>query len=210
LAFFEQHLLTHGARALAAELELSQERARELLLEHVRACFDTCHVAVAYEQPAEVLARFDAVGIKVGKVQISSALRLDLGGGRERQRELAEALTPFAESTYLHQVLQRNRDGSVSQFPDLPEALSALAEGDERAAEWRIHFHVPIFLERYGMFESTQPEIVETFALLRERPFTRQLEIETYTWGVLPADLKLELAESIEREYRWALTNLRV
>jgi hypothetical protein len=206
LAFYEQHLLTYGARSLAAELGVGLEQARELLLEHVRVCFDTCHVAVAYERPATVLARFGAAGIKVGKVQVSSALCLDLDL-YEHRASLAQALAPLAESTYLHQVVQRNRDGSITQYPDLPEALLRL--DDKRAAEWRIHFHVPIFLERYGLFTSTQSEILETFALLRERPFTQHLEIETYTWAVLPPALKLDLRESLEREYRWALRQLQ-
>ncbi len=40
--------------------------------------------------------------------------------------------------------------------------------------------------------------------------FTRHLEIETYTWDVLPATLKIDVSESITREYRWVLETLKL
>lgn len=201
--FFQEWLLADGACGLADRLGIPVEEARASLLEHIRVCLDTCHVAVAYEEPADVLARLEAAGIKVGKVQISSALRVQLPAEEHARQALRMSLAPFVESTYLHQVVQRNHDGTLSRFPDLPAALDAI--GDERAKEWRIHFHVPIFVERYGDFWSTQDGILETFALLRERPFCDELEIETYTWDVLPPSLKAELRESICREYEWVL-----
>ena len=42
-------------------------------------------------------------------------------------------------------------------------------------------------------------------ALARERRLTPHLEIETYTWDVLPPSTKPDLTESIVREYEWAL-----
>ncbi len=36
-------------------------------------------------------------------------------------------------------------------------------------------------------------------------PDVPHLEIETYTWDVLPAELKASAVESIAREYEWAL-----
>lgn len=200
--FFEGWLLPLGGALLADRLALPETEARDLLLDHVRVCWDTCHVAIAYEQPEEVLARYEATGIKIGKVQISSAVQTLLPAASERDA-VAEALQPFAESTYLHQVVQRNHDGALVQYRDLRDALPLIH--DERAAEWRIHFHVPIFVERYTRFHSTQTEIRRVLALLEERQFCQHLEIETYTWEVLPPALKLELGDSILREYQWVL-----
>lgn len=199
--FFTEQLLEEGARDLAARLGTDVEQARGYLRDHVQVCFDTCHVAVMYEDPAEALRTYRGAGMRVGKVQISSALRLSLPADPEARREVARALSPFAEGTYLHQVIARRRDGEVIQYPDLPPALARLEDPD--VEEWRVHFHVPVFLERAGVFGSTQAEIVETLALLRGEGFTRHLEIETYTWDVLPPELKRPLLESIEREYRW-------
>lgn len=202
VAFFERWLLPHGGALLAERLAIPEDEARCLLLDHIRVCWDTCHVAIAYEQPEEVLARYATVGIKIGKVQISSAVQALLPPDAERDA-VAEALEPFAESTYLHQVVQRNHDGALVQYHDLRDALPLIH--DPRAAEWRIHFHVPIFVERYARFHSTQAEIRRVLALLRERQFCQHLEIETYTWEVLPPALKLELGDSILREYQWVL-----
>ena len=198
--FFERWLLGPGAASLAQLLGCGQGAARNHLRTHIQACLDTCHCAVAYEQPGAVLARYAAAGITVGKIQLSSALQVALPRSEGRAPIMA-ALAPFAEGTYLHQVIQRNQDGSLRHFPDLPPAL---AEWDDpQAAEWRIHFHVPIFLERYGALGSTQAELRATLAALGQTPFCAHLEIETYTWDVLPADLKLDLTESIAREYEW-------
>lgn len=201
--FFREHLLGGGARDLAARLGIDIEQARAYLRDHVQVCFDTCHVAVMYEDPAQALQTYEQVGLRIGKVQISSALRLPLPADPEARLDGARALVPFVEDTYLHQVIGRSRDGKIVQYPDLPPALAHVR--DPQVTEWRIHFHIPVFLERAGLFASTQPEIVKTLALLREKGFTRHLEIETYTWDVLPEALKLPLLCSIEREYRWVM-----
>ncbi len=199
--FYQNWLLTAGARMLAEAKAITIEEAHAHLLDHIRVCFDTCHMAVAFEDPARVLDCFAEVGIRVGKVQISAALKVPFPDDRQERSALAGALQPFTNSVYLHQVVQRNDDESFQQYPDLPEALPRI--DDPHASQWRIHFHVPIFVERYGTFLSTQDEIRRVFALLREQHFSRHLEIETYTWDVLPPDLRQDLLDSISREYAW-------
>lgn len=203
IRFFEGWLLPVGTPQLAARLGTDDATARDLLLEHIRVCFDTCHVAVGYEDPRALLDRFAALGIRVGKIQVSSALKVALPEDPAKRAEVARELAAFDEPVYLHQVIQRNRDGSLTRYADLPEALPSI--GDPDAAEWRIHFHVPVFLGEYESFGSTQATITDTLALLRERGFTNHLEIETYTWDVLPADLKGELPAMISRELEWVL-----
>jgi sugar phosphate isomerase/epimerase len=167
--------------------------------EHIGVCFDTCHMAVAHEDPADVMDRFAGAGISIGKIQVSSALEVPLPAPRA-------ALEPFADPVYLHQVTQRNRDGSLQFFPDLPEALEKLT--DPEAEQWRIHFHTPLFVDRYGSFRSTRDWIVRTFDEVKRRRNCRILEIETYTWDVLPPELKGDLTDSIAREYDWVLQTL--
>jgi len=144
--------------------------------EHVTVCLDACHAAVACEDPAATLDALDAAGIAVGKVQLSAALRVGLDGPEQR-RAMRERLRRFADPVYLHQVTQRRADGALATFPDLPQALDA--PDDPQAAEWRVHFHVPIFLERYGELESTQDELRRTLELVAQRGVTRHLENET-------------------------------
>ena len=174
--------------------------------EHVTVCFDACHAAVAYEEPERTLDALAAAGITVGKVQLSAALRAPLDGEPQR-RAVHGRLAAFADPVYLHQVTQRNRDGSMAAFPDLPAGLAAVH--DPAAEEVRVHFHVPIFLGRYGELESTQDHLRRCIELVRDRRTTTHLEIETYTWDVLPADLKASPGESIAREYEWVLGVLR-
>jgi sugar phosphate isomerase/epimerase len=157
-------------------------------LDQVTLCFDACHSAVAYEDPDAALDALAAAGIRVGKAQLSAALTVPAAAHAE--------LRAFADPIYLHQVTER---GSRRTWPDLPEALSA--DGSE---EWRVHFHVPIFVERYGALESTQEHLRRCL----ERVETAHLEIETYTWDVLPADLKASSIDSIAREYEWVLDAL--
>jgi sugar phosphate isomerase/epimerase len=186
VSFFEERLFPAGGDA-----------ARR----HVRLCFDTCHMAVEYEDFEQSISRFAGAGIEIGRVQISSALRVDLADGD--RGEFARDLEPFAESTYLHQVIERREDGTARRYADLSEALPHIRERE--AAEWRIHFHVPIFVERYGLFGSTQLQIRTALEIMKRRRFTPHLEIETYTWDVLPPALKQDLTDSIVREYQWVL-----
>ena len=201
--FFERWLLPVGVPLLAHELQIYEETARRVMLDHVQVCYDTCHFAVEYEDTETALARFQRLGIKIGRIQVSSALRVGLlPDGRLRAR-LAGQLAAFAESTYLHQVLERRDDGEIFHYPDLADALPHIK--NPAAREWRIHFHVPLFVKEYGDFGSTQDEILPVFKALRRDAFTRHLEIETYTWGVLPTALRMDMLEMIEREYRWVM-----
>jgi sugar phosphate isomerase/epimerase len=192
---------TNIALAIEPEADGSLATVDELIewwpdgLENVTICFDACHSAVAYEDPEEALAALDEAGIRMGKAQLSAALKLPVIARAELER--------FADPIYLHQVTQRSKDGTLVSWPDLPEALDALGGGEE----WRVHFHVPIFMERYGALESTQDHLRDVIERVRGR--TSHLEIETYTWDVLPADLKASSVDSIAREYEWVLDVLR-
>lgn len=201
VSFFQQWLLTYGAIQLASKLSITVDNARGLLLEHVRACYDTCHVAVAYESASDVLDTYEANGIQVGKIQVSNALKIMLGDA-EKRRKHAEWLSQFAEDKFLHQVIQRNSDGSFTQYRDLPQALPHIQ--NTNAIEWRIHYHVPVFIDSYSEgTHTTRESILDTFAELKARQYTDMLEVETYTWDVLPSNLRLDLADSIERELQW-------
>ena len=208
-AFFRDHVLLAGAVALCDAAGVSEHEARQLLLRHIGVCLDTCHLALEYETPREFVAKMEAMGIRIGKVQISSALQVPLAHGEKNNGLAREAvpqvLAPYVESTYLHQVIQQNADGSLARYRDLPEALGCL---DECAREWRVHFHVPVFTDSCGAFSTTQQTILDTFALLEEKTFSSHWEIETYTWEVLPAALKADLTESIVREFTWTLSKL--
>ena len=75
--------------------------------------------------------------------------------------------------------------------------------------EWRAHFHVPLFVEDYGVLQSTQEEISIVLAKHKQQPFSTHLEVETYTWDVLPKEMKLPMSQSIIRELQWVINSLK-
>ncbi|MGB6300420.1 MAG: metabolite traffic protein EboE [Rivularia sp. (in: cyanobacteria)] len=207
IQYFQKYLLPIGGKYLAKNLGISQPAAETLLLEHVRVCYDTCHFAVEYEEPASVFQRFKTAGIQIGKIQISAALKAKIPEDKSKKLLLKDRLQPFAESTYLHQVIARHPDGKLQHYQDLGTALSLLEEST--ALEWRTHFHVPLFIDDYQVLQSTQDDIVTVFELLQNNPICNHLEIETYTWEVLPPEMKVDIAASIQREYEWVLSKLQ-
>jgi hypothetical protein len=202
LDFFERHLLSSGAALLARSLGVWQDRGRELLLDHIRLCFDCCHFAVEFEHPREAMDRIRAAGIKIGRIQLSSALEVAVPGDPASARTVRDRLRAFADATYLHQVVERRPSG-LRHYLDLPDALDAPAARE--AQHWRIHFHVPLFASDYGVLGSTQSYVADVLRHALETNATHHLEIETYTWDVLPEGLKMDVLESIGREYEWVL-----
>jgi hypothetical protein len=161
------------------------------LMANLALCYDCCHQSVEFESPSETLTLLAEAGIKIAKVQVSSALRL-----RQFERKVLEG---FCEPSYLHQVAIRRTDGSLLRFTDLPEALDMSGHG--KGEEWRVHFHVPIFADKMGTMETTRFFLEEILPLI---PSGVLLEVETYSWHVLPRELQLNsVTESIIRELQW-------
>ena len=201
--FYHNWLLPIGGNYLSEKLNIEQSLAETKLLEHVRVCYDTCHFSVEYEQPQSVFGRLQSAGIKIGKIQISAAIKVKIPAEIEKRSLIVERLRPFAESTYLHQVIERRSDGTLYHYPDLITALPHLEKS--LAEEWRTHFHVPIFIHDYQILQSTQDDIATVLHLLQTNNACQHLEIETYTWDVLPSEMKIDLLTSIQREYEWVL-----
>lgn len=176
------------------------EELRDLTPEWIGLCLDACHLAVQFEDPMEAVAAVAVSGVAVVKTQLSCALRAT--------GELAqEQLGPFREPRFLHQTRQKV-GGRVVGVDDLGEALDG---GLDEAGEWRVHFHVPV----HGPArQTTQAQLAQTIAaLLRaEQPVTTHLEVETYTWSVLPPGARPQdadgLVEGIVNELKWAAATI--
>jgi hypothetical protein len=201
--FFEHHL--HGPAAVARLIELTgmeHDKAARALRDHLGICLDLCHAAVEFEQPLECVRKLDQSGIRVLKMQISAGLRLP-----RLNTETIEALSRFDDAVYLHQVVQQGPDGLV-RFADLADAIAS-HQGSMPQHEWRVHFHVPIFLDQLGPFASTQAFVREMLAIHRSRPVSMHLEVETYTWGVLPEPFRSGTVDAaVARELMWVRKEL--
>lgn len=204
--WFVTELIPTGVKHLSAKFGMTPSEADEALKRYVRLCYDVCHFALGYEHHRTVVDELGRHGIKIGKFQISAALKAHLPQEEADRAAIGAAFQAFDEPTYLHQVLARQKGGAIRRFKDLPDAADAL--WDPNTEEWRSHFHVPIFLEDLGRLQSTQSDIRDVLNIQREYALTRHLEVETYTWGVLPHELQLPIADSISRELQWVLNEM--
>ena len=195
--FFNQYLFSSSACSrLAKVLGITKSAAEGVLRRHLGICYDVCHAAVEFENPIQNITDLDAAGIAIAKLQLSSAIRVP-----EVTPAALDVLGRFDEPVYLHQVVE-NRGGLFSRYLDLPEAFAAAADSSTR--EWRIHFHVPVFLAELPGLGTTQYFLREILQLHRRRPLSTHLEVETYTWDVLPAEHRnVTVAGAIARELQW-------
>lgn len=157
-------------------------------------CFDCCHQALQFEDPAESLQLLADNNIRIGHVQVSSALRL--------LHPDISLLKRFQESCYLHQTVGRKENDELLRYHDLGPAIEDSPDGVE---EWRVHFHVPVFLDRTRESGSTRFFLEEILPLF---PPDTPMEVETYTWTVLPPELQSgSVTDCIVREIQWVQSN---
>jgi len=188
----------------------AEHRNDPRLAEHLGVNYDTCHLAVEFEEPQNAIALLQQHGIKLSKIHLSSALKL------VPTREARQALAAFDDGIYLHQVVVRQADGNKTVYLDLDDALACEPAKDEtdvsspNCTEWRVHFHVPLHSAPTPLFANTADHIVGVLDLLQANPaLCTHLEMETYTWEVLPPEFKSwEVVDQLAAEYEWTLERL--
>lgn len=204
--WFQEELLQQGIPIIAAVFKVHTQEAEAMIKKHLRLCYDVCHFAIGYEPHAEIIQELELKNILVGKIQISAALKSTLQRSSGENKQIKKAFQQFNEPVYLHQVVARQEDGTLLRYLDLPEALEDYENINTR--EWRAHFHVPISIREIGLLSTTQNDITEVLSIQKDRPFTNHLEVETYTWEVLPEQIKIPIAESISQELLWVKSKL--
>ena len=172
----------------------------ELIKKRIGINYDTCHFALEFDDCRTSLDTFRAAGLRISKLHLSSALEFN-----PSNLEAIEAIRAFDEPTYLHQVIVKNHDSSLKRFTDLPEFLNA-SEQMKNTELARVHFHIPLYAAPKEPLHSTQQHASDAINYLKSNSgFCSHLEIETYTWGVLPSELQIPIEEQIAREYDWVL-----
>jgi hypothetical protein len=199
ISFFEERLYSGAAATRLAELaDLPVSHAHMALRRHLGIVFDICHQAVEYEDISTSLGKLVGAGIPILKLQEAAALQIPLVTD-----EIVEVLRRYAETVYLTQTLEL-RDGTLAKYLNLEDAIAAWEGGDRGPREWRVHIHVPVFLDDLGAFRSTRDAIADALRVHKSRPLSPQLEIETYTWDMLPDELKTgDIVEYVCREIEW-------
>lgn len=167
---------------------------------HLGVCYDVCHQSVEFEDVTASIAALAAADVRINKVHITCALRLpqplENAAGRA-------ALAHYVEPRYLHQTLARLPGGEVHRVLDLDRDLCDSPPPEFAAAsEWRTHFHVPVNAESIGPLLTTRGDLQLALQAVQRLPYAPHLEVETYTWGVLPGEQKPSLVDGLTAELR--------
>ena len=186
--------------------QMRADRAGDLRLnEHLGVNYDCCHLAVEFEQPAQAIGRLVQHGIKISKIHLSSALKV------YPTPKVRSALKVFADDIYFHQTITRGTDGAITRLKDLDVALArATVVVPQPAEEWRIHFHIPLHSRPTALFDTTADHLLGVLDLVQANPkLCSHFEMETYTWEVLPPELKnRSVVDQLVAEYRWTLAEM--
>ena len=196
--YFTGHLYSGAAAEELARLaRIPIAEAHGALRRHLGVVFDICHQAVEYEDIAASLQKLVDACIPIFKLQEAAALHVP-----EVTQAAVDTLKRYAKTIYLTQTMER-RDGRVNRFLNLDDAIAAF-EKAPGPREWRVHIHVPVFLDDLGPFRTTRFAIADALRFHKAKPLSRQLEIETYTWDMLPENLKTgDIVDYICREIEW-------
>ncbi|MCK5443971.1 MAG: metabolite traffic protein EboE, partial [Rhodospirillaceae bacterium] len=202
--FFQNKLRAEPSLdALAKDLSISSADARAVMCKHIGTVYDICHQAVEFEDISASLQALVDAEVAVVKLQEAAAVMVP-----EVTQETVDALKTYADSVYLTQTVEK-RDGKLTRFLNLEDAFEAWEKDPGGHREWRIHFHVPVFLEDLGPFKTTRFAIEEALAFHKANPLSDQLEIETYTWDVLPEHLKTgDIVDYVTMELEWVQEQL--
>ena len=172
--------------------------ALELVQTHLGVCYDVCHQAVEFEDVAASIRSLADAEIRINKVHITCAIEIANPGSNPAA---LEALARYAEPRYLHQTFARSTSGSIVNQVDLDTALATSPPTEFRdASMWRVHFHVPVDAEHLGPLGTTRGELKRALAVIPELNYAPHLEVETYTWEVLPGGGTPNIVEGFTRE----------
>jgi sugar phosphate isomerase/epimerase len=199
IRFYNQTLLPRGIDHLRTRNVRNAARAEALIRRHLGVCVDTSHAAVQFEDPVAILDACADAGIRVSKIQLSAGLQVF------NERSRIEALHPFVEPVYLHQVKAETRHGAIRSWNDLPDALRVVKDQPEYQ-RLRVHFHVPLDWSGDAQLGTTTGDLTPAFWQRLRSGDCRHLEMETYTYDVLPPGLKPpDTVAGIAREYAWVM-----
>jgi sugar phosphate isomerase/epimerase len=196
--YFTKHLYSGAAVEKLAKLaHIPISEANEALRRHLGIVYDICHQAVEYENISESLQKLVDAGIPIFKLQEAAALHIP-----EVTQGVVDTLKRYAKTIYLTQTLEK-KDGEITKFLNVDDAISAF-EKNPGPREWRTHIHVPVFLDDLGQFRTTRFAIEDALRFHKSKPLSPHLEVETYTWDMLPDSLKSgDIVDYICRELDW-------
>ena len=200
--FYSQWLLPRGGAMLSDRMQLTNGSAAEAILRHVCIALDTAHAAVVWDDAAASLDAFAELGIRIGRLQVSSALEVEIPSDAASQKTLSEYLDAFVSPTLLQQVVARQDGEMVKRFDDLPDAVAVI--GKSAGQTWRIHTHAPLLADRYGVFASTREATATWLREVAARGIdVGMIELRSANWDVVPHDDRAPVEAMIMQEAAW-------
>jgi len=199
IAYFKDHIFTgRAAERLATLAHIPVAEAIGALRRHLGIVYDICHQAVEYEDITASLQKLVDAGVPIFKLQEAAALYVP-----EVTQGAVDTLKRYAKTIYLTQTLEK-RNGKLNRYLNVDDAIAAFEKDPGGAREWRTHIHVPVFLDDLGQFRTTRFAIEDALRFHKKTPLSRHLEVETYTWDMLPDSLKTgDIVEYVCRELDW-------
>jgi len=197
LAFFERFTAWAESKNLPTDI----------IYKRIGINYDTCHFALQYEEAHTALKSLTEAGLRISKIHLSNALEINLTDPNN-----IDLIRKFDEPTYLHQVMIQDNENNITKHKDIVNALAQITSQTSpippTAQRARIHFHIPLHAEPESPFSSTIQHTKDTLSYLKKHPETcHHLEMETYTWGVLPDELQAPIEDQLTSEHLWVLEN---
>ena len=199
ITYFQDYLFApQTAEHLAKKAGIHPADAAAAMKKFMGVVFDIGHQSVGYEDIPASLHKLVAAGVPIVKLQEAASMHIP-----DVTQEKVDALQAFAKTIYLSQTCQK-KDGKYTWFLNLEDAFEDWSK-NPGPREWRTHFHVPVFLTELGHgFGTTRFGLEQALAVHKKTPLSTHLEIETYTWDVLPDHLKTgDIVEYVTRELDW-------
>jgi hypothetical protein len=199
IKYFDTQLYTgQSALKLHKLTGLPVNEAIAALRRHIGIVYDICHQAIEYENIADSLQRLVDANVPIMKFQQAAAIHVP-----KVTQQAVDALKKYSDTIYLTQTIEK-QDGRLTKYLNLEDAFAAWDKNPSADKEWRVHIHVPVFLDDLGPFRTTRFAIEDALKFFQKNPLSRHLEIETYTWDVLPDSLKTgDIVEYVTRELDW-------
>ncbi len=204
VTFFKERMhAPAGVAELAKIAQIPLSEAEGAIKRYLGIVFDIGHQSVGFEDIPQSLEKLVNAGIPIFKLQEAAALWVE-----SLSIDIIPELRRFTDTIYLSQTSLKTAEGIV-KYLNLGEALDAY-EANPVPTEMRTHFHVPVFLEEIGPFKTTRFAVQQALAMHRKQPLSDHLEIETYTWDVLPAELKTgDIVDYVSRELEFVMKELQ-
>ncbi|WP_335967197.1 metabolite traffic protein EboE [Galbibacter sp. PAP.153] len=199
--YFREYLLPTGQEIFKRRTNKTSDEIESMILKYINICYNVGHFCMAYESPEISFRRFKQTGIKVGKIQMSSVLKFLLNDSNKAS--ILDYFSTFNQERFLHQASEKIGD-TVITYPDLWDVIKK----HQNIQELRTQFNVPIYMGKHKFLQSTQAQLVEVINYIKENNICEHIEVETYTWELLPLDIKTDLATSIIKELHWLKARL--